>query len=270
MRISKRKDLPNWFNLENYTSFNSMTDEELFYQLSARWEAHVYSLFSELEDIENTIGSGVIVDAKMRSQLVHGDLSGGNEAFGMLPKDGGIEPISINEHYRIHVDVEEYARNKGLSLTSKTLDKYLFHPKSVSTLTNDEYKNNMYAKIDLDWPDELILKNMRNLLPLWREKLNAAPVIDHHGYGWDSVKKKIMDYSLFPLIDLIIWEGKTGNKITNGVLAVSVYPEGDYDATNITQTIKPNLEKIFNFYSIEKCRHELLDRKLLPKKLIEE
>lgn len=269
-RIKLKTGLPKWFNLKNYESFCSMNDADLFYQLSARWDTYAFSALVELVEIESIISTGVIADAQVKSELLHRDLEGSNAAFGMLAKSGGVEPLSMNEHYRIHTNVEEHARENGLSVTSRFIDKFLFHPKSVNSFIDEEYENNMYLKVDLSWPDDLIIKDMIKLLPLWREELNAKPEIDHNGYGWESVKKKMLDYSLFPLIDLLIWECKTNSKITNGVLAVSVYPQGDYDATNITQTIKPNLEKIFNFYSIEKCRRELLDRKLLPLKKVDE
>ena len=76
-------------------------------------------------------------------------------------------------------------------------------------------------------------------------------------------KKRLLDYSLFPLIDLMIWEKISGNKITHSVKAVSIYTDGQYGETQITQTIKPNLDKIFNYFSIEKLRRELVDRKVL-------
>ncbi|WP_430624572.1 DUF6387 family protein [Salmonella enterica] len=50
-------------------------------------------------------------------------------------------------------------------------------------------------------------------------------------YGWDLAKKKLIDYSLFPLIDMLIWETKTENTITHSVKAVAVYPDGEYGKT---------------------------------------
>lgn len=38
MRISHKKDLPTWFDLDNYTQFIGMSDKDLFYQLVVRYD----------------------------------------------------------------------------------------------------------------------------------------------------------------------------------------------------------------------------------------
>ncbi|WP_162803231.1 DUF6387 family protein [Salmonella enterica] len=52
MRISKKNDLPKWFDLKKYHAFEKMSDAELFFQLSARWDLYVFSALEELSEIE--------------------------------------------------------------------------------------------------------------------------------------------------------------------------------------------------------------------------
>lgn len=264
MRINKKSDLPEWFDINNYNTFHSMKDDELFYQLSARWDLYIFCDGRDLGQIKN----GVFVDAKMISEAVmNWDISG-YDRFGVLPKTGGVKTLSIFDGLDINLKLNDHLKEKKKS-DSRLMD-FFYNTKSINSFANDEYEKNLYLKIDLDWPDGLLLQDLKNLIPKWREILNIQPRIDGGIYGWDITKKKLIDYSIFPLIDLFIWEKKMGYKITNGVLAVSVYPEGDYDSTNIVQTIKPNIEKIFNFYSIEQSRRELVDRGLLDKFIFEE
>lgn len=266
MRISKKNDLPKWFDLKKYQAFEKMSDAELFYQLSARWDLYVFSVAEELSEIEKRLSECVISDAELKSELVRGDVDDGNESFGMLSKSSAVSPLSIYDHYSLHVDVNAYAKENELDMNSKSLSKFLYHPRSVNGFLDKDNEHHMYMKVDLNWPDNLIVADIQKLLPIWRERLGYNPDAQCLSYGWDLAKKKIIKHSLLPLIDMLIWERKTENTITHSVKAVAVYPDGEYGENNITQTIKPNLEKIFNFYSIEKFRRELNDRGLLPKR----
>ncbi|HCB7180807.1 TPA: hypothetical protein M2A19_004400, partial [Escherichia coli] len=62
---------------------------------------------------------------------------------------------------------------------------------------------------------------------------------------------------IIPLIDLLSWELSTDRKISLGVLAVSLYPDGEKDTFAIAQTVKPFLEKIMRSDSLEKIRKML-------------
>ncbi|MCL6363762.1 hypothetical protein EXT60_05860 [Pectobacterium carotovorum subsp. carotovorum] len=128
----------------------------------------------------------------------------------------------------------------------------------TSTIGNGE---DMYLGINLDWPDELIIKDLAHLLPLWREslsRLDDAQVFTSQ--SWDVIKRKIFDYNVFPMIDLLTWSGWSGSRITKGVLSVTLFPDGRYDYTNITQTIKPFIENLMKDFSIEKYRREIMHK----------
>lgn len=256
MRVNKKSDLPKWFNLKNYDVFSNLSDADLLDQLVARLELFLLIHARDLNNVERTLGQGFIQDAHDRTALFHRhELNGG---IG-LKSSGGVEAISLLTHHRIHAAVLEHENELDEGYKTYPFDA-LYGQVSVNSIIFD---CDAYVQVDMSWPDEMLIEDFKFILKTFREEFSKRPIIEGTTSSWEITKKKLIEYSLFPMIDLMIWEKCTGNKITNGVLAVAVFPDGDYDSINIMQTIKPNIEKIFNFFSLEKIRRELYDRGLL-------
>ncbi|WP_431224794.1 DUF6387 family protein [Serratia sp. L9] len=131
-----------------------------------------------------------------------------------------------------------------------------------SVASTIESGNMMHLSINLDWPDDLILKDMMQLLPLWRESLSKTNESQAFtSQSWDVVKRKIFDYNIFPMIDLLTWAAWSGKTITKDVLAVTLFPDGRYGYTNITQTIKLFIDNLMKDFSLEKYRREIINKK---------
>ncbi|SUC21440.1 Uncharacterised protein [Proteus mirabilis] len=62
---------------------------------------------------------------------------------------------------------------------------------------------------------------------------------------------------MFPLIDLKLWARANNCTITNKVLAVTLFPLGEYGEMNLIQTIIPFVDKILDVFSIEKFIREV-------------
>ncbi|MFV8919177.1 DUF6387 family protein [Serratia fonticola] len=260
MRINKKNDLPSWFKMENYKFVSEIGDKELFYQLAARYLIIAENEFVPI-DSERTLGNGFIENAE--SELVDFETRNvfENDNLGTLPQGGGVEPLSVHDVLGIYSDIQSSEITQDLTSESHNLiTKITELIRSVNTVT-DNYFNYMYVKIDLSWPDALLLSDIENLIPKWRQCISKEAERSLPSTSWRVAKRKIIDYALLPLIDLMIWEKQTGNKITNGVLAVAVFPEGDYDSTSITQTIKPTIEKMMDYFSIEQYKREIFDWK---------
>lgn len=256
MRINKKSDLPKWFDLKNHDVFNNLSDAELLDQLAARLELFLLIHNRDLNDVESALGQGFIQDAHDRAALFNRhELNGG---IG-LKCSGGVKAISILTHHRIHSAVLEH-ENELDDSKKKYLLKYLYGQESVNSIMFD---CDAYIEVDMSWPDEMLIDDFKFMLKTFRNKFSMKPIREDAISSWEITKKKLIEYSMFPIIDLMIWEKCSVNKITNGVLAVAVFPDGDYDSINIMQTIKPNIEKLFNFFSLEKIRRELYDRGLL-------
>ncbi|OKP00539.1 DUF6387 family protein [Xenorhabdus eapokensis] len=98
------------------------------------------------------------------------------------------------------------------------------------------------------------LEDIRKLLPEWRKELNFSsrePNVQTSS-SWDVVKRKILEYKIVPIVDLMCWNKIIGKRITNKKIAQLVFLHGEYDSTNIAQTIKPFIENLMSDFSIEK------------------
>lgn len=129
----------------------------------------------------------------------------------------------------------------------------------INTIPQEILDNDgsIYVEIDLDLDDKLIIDSLSRLIPEWRKEMGVLVSEEPVNSSWAVSRAKILDYKIIPLFDLLAWSEKTNNSITNGVLAVTLFPDGEYDSINIAQTIKPFLDKIFNFSSTEKFKREI-------------
>ncbi|AXD41485.1 hypothetical protein [Salmonella enterica] len=83
----------------------------------------------------------------------------------MLPKSIAVSPLSIYDHYSLHVDVNEYAKENELEMNATKFSKFLYHPRSVNGFLDKDNEHYMYMKVDLNWPDNLIIADIQKLYP---------------------------------------------------------------------------------------------------------
>lgn len=261
MRINKKGDLPKWFDINNYLGLSSLTDAELFEQLYYRYQLVTAIDFIDWDCSKKRIANGVVMpeidnDIESLSQQVDRDMLEFTKET--LPSQGGVSPMNVGDINRFKLEIDEFNENiKSDNLFLRVLKR----GKSINLLDVNDYENeHIYNKIDLTWPDEMIISDLALLLPQWREILGVTVNNEPLNATWEVVRRKVIDYSILPMMDLKLWEAKEGNKITNGVLAVTLFPEGDYDSVQIAQTIKPFLEKLFSYFSMEKLTRDFSQR----------
>lgn len=241
MRISKKSDLPKWFKLENYEKFSALDDSMFITQIIVRKNDEITNVFKREGYFEEKLSSGlyplhypecnhkVILDAKRLSS---------SRIF---------QPISLLSLGFI---------NESMENVSETHNKNIYN--SIDAISPQPFfDGDIHCAIRLDTQDDLILNDLKKLLPEWRKQLGIELESEKIKNSWDVVKSKIISYQAIALRDLLMWQIATGNQITNGVLTVALYPEGDYDSTNIVQTIKPFVENLFTDSSIEKFDAEI-------------
>lgn len=254
-RINRKNQLPDWFCLDDYEKLLSLSDDEIIFQLIERRDSFNNCKEVHYEEvIEYYFSQGVV---KERDKYFY---SFTDREFVkryselQLHGKGGIEPLSIITVTHLHEKSQKYIEENNIKRSLRG------QKRSISSVL--EYGSEMYLGINLDWPDELIVKDLMQLLPLWRDglsKINESQFSTLQ--SWEVVKRKIFDYNIFPMIDLLTWAGWSGKTITKAVLAVSLFPDGRYDYTNITQTINPFIDNLMKDFSLEKYRREIINKK---------
>ncbi|WP_228296038.1 DUF6387 family protein, partial [Klebsiella pneumoniae] len=81
----------------------------------------------------------------------------------------------------------------------------------------------MHITLDLSWPDEILLSDLAALLPIWRmdleRKSENSCKLSNSG---SVIKKKIFDYKILPMLDLMEWAKINNATITNRVLSLAL------------------------------------------------
>lgn len=245
MRISKKSNMPKWFNLENYNKFITLDDEMFITQIIVRSNDELTRVFERDGYFEDKLSSGLypLTYPQCHLKMISGDVR--------IAASRIFQPLSLSSLGFINDNIN--------SVVDKEKESPYSHVDAISNIPC--FDGDIHCAIRLDVQDDLIINDLKRLLPQWRKQLDIKLDEDRIKNSWAVVRSKIISYQAIALYDLLLWQKATGNQITNGVLAVSLYPEGDFDSTNIVQTIKPFVENLFSDSSIEKFDAEISNKK---------
>ncbi|MDC9616282.1 DUF6387 family protein [Xenorhabdus khoisanae] len=246
--MKNNKIIPNWFDLDKYEVLKELNDNDLLAQLIVRRDSFFIGnndfidiseykeFYAEiLSSVIQPLDNGTFYKRKMATKK-YSDLQ--------MSEGESVRPLRIIDitHIKRPIDDYIYENNIARSLRGQK--------RSVSKILGNS--NSLFLELNFDWPDEILIEDIKNLLPIWREELNSAMDSLKINMSWSTVRRKIFDYQVFPIIDLMCWENVIKKRITNKNLALAVFKYGEYDSTNIAQTIKPFIENLMSDFSIEK------------------
>lgn len=276
-RINSKKDLPKSFDLRKYDDLEHFSDKDLFRQLY--WRSNdLDDVNSEIPDYGLSFGSNYPLNNNL------------GDPFGELKEEEWFINKQRDYECKTQPDLVKMSYGEGikplmrfeLSFINKT-NANCGYWKDKPIIVDDEMIGDLFTEdngmfwavmrepvsllsdtvdhamitVDLNNRDDLLIDSFASLLPLWRKELNIPEPQKPVSGGWDSIRRKIIDYKIIPLVDLLSWEISTHSKISLGVLAVALFPDGEKDAFIIAQTVKPFLEKIMNYDSLDKIKREL-------------
>ncbi|MDO6839484.1 DUF6387 family protein [Paraglaciecola chathamensis] len=145
-----------------------------------------------------------------------------------------IREISLPDDYETHLSASFY----GLPVTS-TLR---LHPLSKS---KEYYSDNLLLSINLaKASDAEILSALKAELSEWRKTLNTPEPIPIKSRRGD--KDKIIQYKIFPLIDILCWAKANSIEIKPSVFMVKVFPHGEYGSKEFTDYISGFMKKVLD------------------------
>ncbi len=103
--------------------------------------------------------------------------------------------------------------------------------RSVADLMPDQFPQTVMFEIDLaSGTDEAIVEALRAVLPHWRSIKGIAPnPIDCMRFGHGTIKK-IINYRLIPLLDILIWANIHKVRVSDDRLSRLLYTDADYES----------------------------------------
>ncbi|OBU11015.1 DUF6387 family protein [Morganella psychrotolerans] len=277
MRINNKKQLPKEFSLSKYDSLCEMSDKDLFRQLYWRSddlnviskECSTYGLeFGASYPVNDNFGDPFKINnnIKERSQRNNSD------SKLRLSYGDGIRPISRFDLASLtdEKSISGVFEGKDILISYSDAGKLLEDNSDLFwnamlepiSLLSGAYKGMVLASIDLNDPDELLLDDFNSLIKEWRKELKIKEP-DLLSGKWEFIRKRILDYKIIPLIDLMSWAKSNNYSITYEVYAVSLFPDGEKGSLAIPQTILPFLEKILSINSLEKYKREIMSNNLI-------
>lgn len=248
--INDARDLE-WFDIEKYQVFETLSEPELLVQVEERVHAfrygdsHCDKSFHEQrlkEPYVTWFESWALNSKTIESKPVVSEV---------------VQPISTGRAMMIG----EQAREK-LNLTDDDLEDKI-NTLVLSVLHDDlfdkvvpESPNPGYLHLDVDLsaPDHLILSELKRTLPGIREYLG----LPDNGVKYSKAKiKGILESKVIPYMDLTLWANSEGKVIINRVMAAALYPDHTKGEEHIRTTAKTWFERVITNGFIEDWKAKL-------------
>ncbi|AJB39017.1 hypothetical protein AAH340_002669 [Escherichia coli] len=222
-RSEIRKALEAWFDVERYEAIEKLTLQQFYVEVERRILAYRMLLS------RNTIPTlnRLLLD-DYRYKILRGEIffSGDTATLGHeLARTYAVNPTT-----RSHAQF--YA--KTLALTEATPElSGLSQSEFLSEYLKETSLNNLSritADIHLEEAStEEIIEHLKVLIPQWKRQLKmTSPVPREYRFG-KSTFRKIIEYRLIPMMDLIFWGEDNGIKIPLSLISSLLHEDSDND-----------------------------------------
>lgn len=244
--------LPDWYNLKNYSNINELTLESLIRNLEVRVNAlddiaeYSLSLDGDLkshspfwnnvinktpfevspffEDDNDFLKSEAFIrEDELKQELLKKNLLQEDSYWGTkspLSSSSSIQPLEYCDLINLGA-IDSFndiiGGNFNIAINS-LLSSELNHNIDMGTqLILEDLEQNFYLKIDLkQFSDNKILSDLATLLPIWRKALLPRDSISKKYNDFGSIKntlKQIIEWGLIPKLDLQIWLWDTNQQM---------------------------------------------------------
>jgi hypothetical protein len=273
-RIIHKNDLPEWFKLDNYISFNEISDfdirNEFRKRIMSERDAESSKSHSFLEEIkrgqpiskpfvipipsmseylESRKKAVPIIPISEAEQETYDELVRDARAFESREAYGSISPFlmddlntanrvfeaSFSETIRAHSEADIHSQVKEWPIAT-VMNK---------SINNGALRGKITINLDLEnCTDKEILSDLEKHLKVLREmsKIPEPETINPRAGDYDKAK----EYRVFALFDLLYWARLNNTQIKKSVLAVAVFPNGEKGEGDLNDTIKKYMNKVFS------------------------
>lgn len=255
-KINRVEDLPEWFDLQNYSAAESFGVLDWYKHLKER-----QYLFTLLDIIKENNGHSSIPAAKAFARdVVY--FRGVDVAIAEIPNFFGSRGLIAHlkdERQGVHSltfrHLLEHARN---------LEDYLYEPEkwfqSLHALSEEhapeersaadqpltistylDRRNHLaVARVNLDLPDNVLMESFSIWLAEIRKERGEPTEKRYHRPNFQRWAK----YGLLPYLDLKAWSEETGVHIPDRVMAAAVLPRLDFGESNLRKTVMPSAQSL--------------------------
>ena len=276
-KVSSTKDLPSWFDLKNYQCISKLSIDEIKEQINRRNYLLIGFEFDDPTNKENVklrfnghqeclsweqIEKGDVIITEHRDLEMEELSAAQSKANGYEQHDREVNNLPSSSSISGFPSIQAYYHGKNL------LDNELIQSGDENTYFKSELMlgdlsmiNKKFefgglsggAAIFIDLEnntDKEIKADLEKLLPAWREALEIdEPEGIYYSKALDY--EKVASYGIIPLLDLMIWEKLTNQKIPLRVLVVALFPRGEKGENELKQTVIPLAMKLIS----DKYRH---------------
>lgn len=224
------KDIKAWFDLDNYLNFESITLEKLYHELWAR--TYFFKIDIQIEKGMKKVAFNNFIQVTEGNPYLIGD----NDLKYLSMDDQLYQPpyFLLTTTERI-ANVSFTCMQKGYFF-SDSPDEYhiVSHIEKayISEIMPEKFPSTVMVEIDLAaGTDDEIAESLRFALPQWRKIKGIQPAPLNVGrFGLGTIKK-IINYRLIPMIDIIAWATHRKVLVSDDRLSRLLYSDEDDDKT---------------------------------------
>ncbi|KAA6101385.1 MULTISPECIES: DUF6387 family protein [Pantoea] len=235
------KKIRKWLDIDTYRKFDSLTLQELYYEI---WVRTLF--FKENPDEEETRLLG----------MFYGNIVSG-KPFLVTPQMVKNMNPDVRLYQPPHFFFTTTERLAQISVTAMLNEMYywigdntyrinLAHSgKVITEVLEDKFPTSILLEVDLaNGTDEEITESIKAALPQWRrfKGIPESPP-DPVRFGHGTIKK-LINYRIIPMLDIIIWAAKNNLRMADDRLSRLLYTDDDDDnrirhAHHIKDTDRP-------------------------------
>ncbi|HAU2956992.1 TPA: hypothetical protein JC757_000692 [Salmonella enterica subsp. diarizonae] len=223
-RSEIRKAIEQWFDVERYEAIEKLTLQQFYVEVERRILAHKMLLKRDtlpplnrllLDDYRNKILRGEILFSGDTSTQGH-ELA---RTYAVVPVTRSNAQLYAKSLTLLGTHPESAQRSQ-----SEYLSEYLKESgiKNLSSITVDIFLQEAST--------EDIIEHLKVLIPQWRKQLKMNdPAVREYRFG-KSTLRKIIEYRLIPMMDLIFWGADNNDtKIPLSLISSLLHEDSDKD-----------------------------------------
>ncbi|EIP4523182.1 hypothetical protein M9472_001893 [Salmonella enterica] len=247
-------ELPEWFNLEQYTPFRSMSSKELALQLHYRLHTLMIMDLGSLDIFDSMYKDGIVIPENEGSKKYSSWVKEKRSEGRRLSQSLAISPINRielswmamqkeSDSYKHPLSDDVQILLSGVKKDNSTERNIALSVGDIMALKDnmEEYhriekenidlllpkSSNVHVKIDLSMPDRFIMEGLKGLLSAWRKQLNIPSPNPKLKASLSILRSNFINYRAFQIIDLKLWAKSKGLRYRDSFLHTVIFPDGD-------------------------------------------